>query len=150
MTTKNKHTEDLRIRGLQRLITPAKLKAELPLSDALVQQIIDQRQAVRDIIDRKDPRLLTVIGPCSIHDPVAALDYAQRLKVVADQTADRLFIVMRVYFEKPRTTTGWKGFINDPRLDDSCDMGHGLQVARQLLYPLLMNSHSLINKMKRI
>lgn len=133
MTTKNKHTEDLRIRDLQRLITPAKLKSELPLSESLVQQIIDQRQTVRDIIGRKDSRLLTVIGPCSIHDPAAALDYAQRLKVVADQTADRLFIVMRVYFEKPRTTTGWKGFINDPRLDDSCDMGHGLQAARQLL-----------------
>lgn len=133
MTTVNTPTENLRIRDLQRLITPTKLKAELPLSDALVQQIIDQRQAVRDIIDRKDPRLLTVIGPCSIHDPGAALDYAQRLKAVADQTADRLLIVMRVYFEKPRTTTGWKGFINDPRLDDSCDMEHGLQAARRLL-----------------
>ena len=133
MTTVNTPTENLRIRDLQRLITPTKLKAELPLSDALVQQIIDQRQAVRDIIDRKDPRLLTVIGPCSIHDPGAALDYAQRLKAVADQTAERLLIVMRVYFEKPRTTTGWKGFINDPRLDDSCDMEHGLQAARRLL-----------------
>ena len=133
MTTENTPTENLRIRDLQRLITPTKLKAELPLSNALIQQIIDQRQAVRDIIDRKDPRLLTVIGPCSIHDPKAALDYAQRLKAVADQTADRLLIVMRVYFEKPRTTTGWKGFINDPHLDDSCDMGHGLRAARQLL-----------------
>ena len=133
MTTVNTPTENLRIRDLQRLITPTKLKAELPLSDALIQQIIDQRQAVRDIIDRKDTRLLTVIGPCSIHDPGAALDYAQRLKAVADQTADRLLIVMRVYFEKPRTTTGWKGFINDPRLDDSCDMEHGLQAARRLL-----------------
>ncbi len=133
MTTEKHPTEDIRISSLQRLITPAHLKQELPLSEPLVQQIVEQRQTVRDIIDRKDARLLTVIGPCSIHDPAAALDYAKRLKAIAEQTAEKQFIVMRVYFEKPRTTTGWKGFINDPRLDDSCDMEHGLRAARQLL-----------------
>jgi 3-deoxy-7-phosphoheptulonate synthase len=81
----------------------------------------------------RDRRLLVVIGPCSIHDPVAALDYARRLAALAEQVQDRDFIVMRAYFEKPRTTVGWKEFINDPHLDDSCDMEHGLRVARKLL-----------------
>ena len=112
MNEKQTYTEDLRIGELKRLITPEALKEKLPLSAALAEQIVAQRQAVKDIIQRKADRLLVVIGPCSIHDPVAALDYAKRLKAVSDQVADDYLIVMRVYFEKPRTTTGWKGYIN--------------------------------------
>ena len=126
-------TEDLRVSSLTRLIAPEKLKAELPLGEDLTQQVLADRQTVRDIIHLRDPRLLVVIGPCSIHDPVAALDYAQRLAALADTVKDRYVIVMRVYFEKPRTTIGWKGFINDPFLDDSCDMEHGLHAARKLM-----------------
>ena len=133
MNEKQTHTEDLRIGELQRLITPEALKKELPLTPALAEQIVAQRQAVKDIIHRKEDRLLVVIGPCSIHDPAAALDYATRLKAVSDQVSDDYLIVMRVYFEKPRTTTGWKGYINDPHLDDSCDMSYGLEAARELL-----------------
>jgi 3-deoxy-7-phosphoheptulonate synthase len=126
-------TEDLRVVALKRLITPTQLKAELPLGEPLTQKVMDDRQTVRDIIHLEDDRLLMIIGPCSIHDPVAALDYAQRLARLAEQVKNRYFIVMRVYFEKPRTTVGWKGFINDPHLDDSCDMEHGLHAARKLM-----------------
>lgn len=100
--------------------------------------MLADRETVRDIIHLRDDRMLVVIGPCSIHDPSAALDYAQRLAKVADQVKDRYFIVMRVYFEKPRTTIGWKGFINDPHLDDSCDMEFGLHAARKLLLDIAM------------
>ena len=133
MNEKQTYTEDLRIGELKRLITPEALKEKLPLSAALAEQIVAQRQAVKDIIQRKADRLLVVIGPCSIHDPAAALDYAKRLKAVSDQVADDYLIVMRVYFEKPRTTTGRKGYIIDPHLDDSCDMSYGLEAARELL-----------------
>lgn len=126
-------TEDLRVRELKRLITPEHLKDELPQSDELTAKVLADRQTVRDIIHLQDPRLLVVIGPCSIHDPVAAFDYAQRLATLAQQVKERYFIVMRVYFEKPRTTIGWKGFINDPNLDDSCDMEYGLHAARKLM-----------------
>jgi 3-deoxy-7-phosphoheptulonate synthase len=126
-------TEDLRVASLKKLVTPNQLKEDLPLGDELTQKVMDDRHAVRDIIHLKDDRLLLIIGPCSIHDPVAALDYAQRLAKLAEQVKDRYFIVMRVYFEKPRTTIGWKGFINDPNLDDSCDMEHGLYAARKLM-----------------
>jgi 3-deoxy-7-phosphoheptulonate synthase len=130
-------TEDLRVTGLQKLITPALLKEELPLSKELTDKVLSDRQTVREIIHRKDPRLLLVIGPCSIHDPVAALDYARRLAAVADQVSERFFSVMRVYFEKPRTTIGWKGFINDPHLDDSYDMEYGLHAARKLMLDII-------------
>ena len=133
MNNEINNTENLRISELQRLIPPKELKEALPISSDCVQQIIDYRKVIRDIIEKKDSRLLTVIGPCSIHDPIAALDYAKRLKDISTKTSKQLFIVMRVYFEKPRTTTGWKGFINDPRLDDSCDMEYGLKEARKLL-----------------
>lgn len=133
MKNENKNTENLRISELRRLIPPQELKEALPISSDYVKQIINYRKIVRDIIEKKDSRLLTVIGPCSIHDPDAALDYAKRLKDISNKTSKQLFIVMRVYFEKPRTTTGWKGFINDPKLDDSCDMEYGLKEARKLL-----------------
>ena len=94
------------------------------------------REIVRNILDRKDPRLLIVVGPCSIHDPTAAIDYAKRLKQLSDEVNDSLYIVMRVYFEKPRTTVGWKGLINDPYMDDSFRIEEGLHIARKLLVDL--------------
>lgn len=118
------------------LITPSELKAKLPLPAHLRQQIEQSRQDIANIIHKKDPRLLVVIGPCSIHDPLAAIDYAKKLKALADEVKDQLYIVMRVYFEKPRTTVGWKGLINDPKIDGSFDVEHGLHIARQLLLEL--------------
>ncbi|MGH8048821.1 MAG: 3-deoxy-7-phosphoheptulonate synthase [Chthoniobacterales bacterium] len=125
--------ENLRVRGVTRLITPAQIKEQLPATEAALQTVVNGRAAARRILDREDPRLLVVVGPCSIHDTEAALDYARRLADLRRELADRYEIVMRVYFEKPRTTVGWKGLINDPHLDDSCDMAHGLAVARKLL-----------------
>jgi 3-deoxy-7-phosphoheptulonate synthase len=133
MTNEIHLTEDLRVSELKKLVTPAKLKEALPLGKELTEKVLADRQTVREITHLKDDRLLIVIGPCSIHDPVAALDYAQRLATLAEKVKDRYFIVMRVYFEKPRTTIGWKGFINDPKLDNSCDMEFGLHAARKLL-----------------
>jgi 3-deoxy-7-phosphoheptulonate synthase len=125
--------ENLRVRGVTRLITPAQIKEQLPASAAALETVLNGRAAARRIVEREDPRLLVVVGPCSIHDPEAALDYARRLAALRHELADRYEIVMRVYFEKPRTTVGWKGLINDPLLDDSCDLAHGLAVARKLL-----------------
>lgn len=115
------------------LPTPAALKQLVPLTDKLERVVTASRQSVFDILDRKDPRLLVVVGPCSIHDTQAALEYAQRLSALASELNDSLFIVMRAYFEKPRTTVGWKGLINDPYLDDSFRIEEGLTIARQLL-----------------
>ena len=115
------------------LITPRDLKQELPLSDAARKTITEGRQVIQNILNHKDHRILVVVGPCSIHDTKAALDYAARLKKLADEVSDSLFIVMRVYFEKPRTTTGWKGLINDPYLNDSFKISEGLHVGRKLL-----------------
>lgn len=115
------------------LATPSVLKAEYPLSAALEAQVGAHRKTVWDILDRKDQRMLVVVGPCSIHDTDAALDYASRLAELAKELEDTLFIVMRVYFEKPRTTVGWKGLINDPFLDDSFQIEQGLRIARKLL-----------------
>jgi len=137
MTNETHLTENLRIVSLKKLITPYRLKEELPLGEELKEKVLADRQTVRDIIHLKDPRLLVVIGPCSIHDPVAALDYARRLAALAEQVKERYFIVMRVYFEKPRTTIGWKGFINDPHLDDTCDMEYGLHAARKLMLDII-------------
>lgn len=115
------------------LVTPAQLKESVPLTDALAVRVSKARKTVFDILDRRDPRLLVVVGPCSIHDTQAALDYAQRLKRLAKDLDDTLFVVMRAYFEKPRTTVGWKGLINDPHLDDSFHIEEGLGIARRLL-----------------
>ena len=133
MKNKSNLTENLRICGVKKLATPSELKNDYPLNNVLVNQITQQRRVIRGIINKKDKRLLVVIGPCSIHDTDAAIDYAKRLIKLSEKVNDKYFIVMRVYFEKPRTTTGWKGFINDPHLDDSCDMGYGLKEARKLL-----------------
>jgi 3-deoxy-7-phosphoheptulonate synthase len=125
--------ENLRVRGVTRLITPTQIKEQLPATEASLNTVLAGRIAARRILEREDPRLLVVVGPCSIHDPEAALDYARRLAALRVELADRYEIVMRVYFEKPRTTVGWKGLINDPHLDESCDMAHGLALARKLL-----------------
>ena len=125
--------DDLNVVSQEILISPEQLKAELPVSDAAEATVATGRAAVRDILDRKDHRLMVVIGPCSVHDVDAAIDYAQRLKKVADQVSDTLLIVMRVYFEKPRTTVGWKGLINDPFLNDSFKIQDGLHIGRKLL-----------------
>ena len=128
-----KKTENLRVESVTRLITPQELKKDLPLKDLLQETVVRGREAVRAVLERRDPRLLVVVGPCSIHDPAAALDYARRLAALNEKVKERYLLVMRVYFEKPRTTVGWKGFINDPHLDDSCDMEYGLRAARRLM-----------------
>jgi 3-deoxy-7-phosphoheptulonate synthase len=115
------------------LPTPDEVKLKLPQSDRAEQTVLKGRATVERILDRKDHRLMVVVGPCSIHDTGAAMDYARRLKKVADEVSDTLFVVMRVYFEKPRTTVGWKGLINDPHMNDSFDIAEGLRRARQLL-----------------
>ena len=125
--------DDLRIRNLRELVTPEGLINEMPAGDAVAQHVTDSRASIQSVLDHTDDRLVVVIGPCSIHDPAAALDYAGRLKEAAAQFSDSLLIVMRVYFEKPRTTVGWKGLINDPHLDNSFDVNEGLRRARKLL-----------------
>ena len=126
-------TDDLRIENLRPLIPPAILMEELPLDEAQQKSIATARAEVGAIVERQDDRLLVVVGPCSIHDTGAALDYAARLRTVADEFRKDLFIVMRTYFEKPRTTVGWKGLINDPDLDGSFSINRGLRVARKFL-----------------
>ncbi|MBW2162723.1 MAG: 3-deoxy-7-phosphoheptulonate synthase [Deltaproteobacteria bacterium] len=129
-------TDDVRIEGLRPLMPPAILMEEIHPGEEGIGRITEARKQISDIVHGEDDRLVVVAGPCSIHDPQAALDYAKRLKALRDQHADDLFIVMRTYFEKPRTTVGWKGLINDPNLDGSFDINHGLRVARGLLSSL--------------
>jgi 3-deoxy-7-phosphoheptulonate synthase len=119
------------------LITPELLKSALPMSDSIHDTLAASRKVIEDILDRQDPRVFVVVGPCSIHDPSAALEYARRLKILADELSDTLYIVMRVYFEKPRTTVGWKGLVNDPHLNDSFRIEEGLHIARKLLLDIL-------------
>jgi 3-deoxy-7-phosphoheptulonate synthase len=126
-------TSDLRIRTARPLLSPAILEEDLPLGEASAALVDSTRHAIGEIIAGRDDRLLALVGPCSIHDPAAALDYARRLKPVADRLARDLLVVMRVYFEKPRTTVGWKGLINDPHLDGSFMVNTGLRLARQLM-----------------
>jgi len=128
--------DDLRIRAIRPLVSPAALAAELPLDDAGADFVAQSRRAVEDIILGRDDRLLVVVGPCSIHDPAAAHEYGQRLSGLAARAAADLFVVMRVYFEKPRTVVGWKGLINDPDLDDSFQISKGLRLARKLMVDL--------------
>lgn len=125
--------ENVRVRGVTRLITPTQIKEQLPASRFQTETVLRGRQEARAIVRGEDDRLLVIVGPCSIHDPVAALEYAERLAKLSREVSDRLLLVMRVYFEKPRTTVGWKGLINDPLLDDSCDMAHGIALARKIL-----------------
>ncbi len=129
-------TDDLRIREIKELVPPLRVLDEFPLSDQAAQAIFDARQGIHRILHGADDRLLVIAGPCSIHDVKAAQEYAGRLKEVKDALADDLLIVMRVYFEKPRTTVGWKGLINDPRLDGSFNINDGIRIARELLLDL--------------
>ena len=125
--------DDLVIEGYEPLTSPIDLKRDVPVSNNAARTVESGRAMVKAILDGTDPRMLAIVGPCSIHDPVAALEYAGRLKQAADHVKDTLAVVMRVYFEKPRTTVGWKGMINDPYLDDSCKIEDGLRIARKLL-----------------
>jgi len=125
--------DNLNVTLEQPILTPDGLKELYPMSVAASETVIGARHAIRAILDRRDPRLMVVVGPCSIHDPDAALEYAHRLRVLADEVQESLYVVMRVYFEKPRSTTGWKGLINDPYLDDSFRIEDGLKKARDLL-----------------
>ncbi|MFZ1624766.1 MAG: 3-deoxy-7-phosphoheptulonate synthase [Gammaproteobacteria bacterium] len=118
------------------LPTPAEVKAQYPLTPALEGFVLRNRRILQNIIDARDPRLFVVVGPCSVHDVAAAMDYARRLKLLADALSDTLVLVMRVYFEKPRTTVGWKGLINDPDMDDSFRIEKGIGIARTLLLDL--------------
>jgi 3-deoxy-7-phosphoheptulonate synthase len=129
-------TDDLRIAQIRPLIAPAVLMADLPASDTANHLVNDTRTASAQILRGEDDRLLAVVGPCSIHDPEAALEYGERLSKCAARVADDLLVVMRVYFEKPRTTVGWKGLINDPAMDGSFDINDGLRIARKLLIDL--------------
>jgi 3-deoxy-7-phosphoheptulonate synthase len=126
-------TSNLHVAGISPLVGPAALRAEIPVPRAVAETVLGGRQEVRDILFGKDSRLLVVVGPCSIHDPAAALEYAGRLAALRRRLSGALCIIMRVYFEKPRTTVGWKGLISDPHLDGSRDMETGLRIARRLL-----------------
>lgn len=124
-------------RSAQPLPSPAVLRQRLPLSDALAARVHDDRNAIRAVLDGRDPRLLVVVGPCSLHDPVAALEYAERLAALAPELSDQLLLVMRAYVEKPRTTIGWKGLLYDPHLDGRGDMAEGLRLSRRLMLDIL-------------
>jgi 3-deoxy-7-phosphoheptulonate synthase len=128
--------ENLNVLSQHTLLPPSSLHDAVPASDRATQTVSAARATVANILKGTDPRLLVVVGPCSIHDIAAAMDYAQQLKALADELKDKLFIVMRVYFEKPRTTVGWKGLINDPHMDDSFCIEEGLHIARKLLVDL--------------
>ena len=125
--------ENVNVLDFDPMPSPEDVHACVPLSENATRTVMQGREALRNILDRKDHRLFVVVGPCSIHDPVAGLDYARRLKKLADEVSDTLLVVMRVYFEKPRTTTGWKGYINDPDMDDSFHIAEGMKKARQFL-----------------
>ena len=132
-----KAVENINIELPEILITPSQLKREIPISEKARETVSSGRKAIENILTRKDHRIVVVVGPCSIHDIKAAHDYAGKLKELADKVSDTLLIVMRVYFEKPRTTTGWKGLINDPFMNDSFKITDGLHIGRQLLHDVL-------------
>jgi 3-deoxy-7-phosphoheptulonate synthase len=129
-------TNDLNVIDTDPLLTPDQLKAEVPISPAASELVYRTREEIRGVLHGRDPRMLVIVGPCSIHDPKAAFDYAERLGGLRSRYEDDLLVVMRVYFEKPRTTVGWKGLINDPHLNGSCDIGAGLRLARSLMAKL--------------
>jgi 3-deoxy-7-phosphoheptulonate synthase len=131
MNTSN--IENVNVTSFDPMPTPDDLHRRLPISASAAKVVTQGREALRNILDRKDPRMFIVVGPCSIHDPVAGLDYARRLRKLQDEVSDTLLLVMRVYFEKPRTTTGWKGYINDPDMDDSFHVDRGMENARKFL-----------------
>ena len=126
-------TADVRIRSLDPLVPPARLVSTYPVTDVAAATVVSGREQVEKVLAGEDDRLLVVVGPCSIHNPKEAIDYAAKLKALSESLNDKLFIVMRAYFEKPRSTVGWKGLINDPHLDDSFKIAEGLAIARKLL-----------------
>jgi 3-deoxy-7-phosphoheptulonate synthase len=128
-----RQTENINVRGIEPLISPEELKHEQPMSEAAADAVVDSREIVKKILAGDDPRLMVIVGPCSIHEEKSGLEYAERLAELARKVEDRLFVLMRVYFEKPRTTVGWKGLINDPHLNDTFDIGAGLRIARRIL-----------------
>jgi 3-deoxy-7-phosphoheptulonate synthase len=128
-----KSTEDLRVEGYLPLMTPATLTQQLPITETIGRTVNNCREAIQNILSGKDRRMIVVVGPCSIHDKEAAYEYARRLSELGRKVADTLVVIMRVYFEKPRTSIGWKGLINDPALDGTCDIGMGLMEARRIL-----------------
>src|SRR5436190_2199681 len=125
--------ENINVRGIEQIVSPVELKREQPLDAVAAETVVQAREVVKRILGGSDPRLLVIVGPCSIHDERVALEYAGRLAKLARQVEDRLSVLMRVYFEKPRTTVGWKGLINDPHLDDTFDITEGLRIARRIL-----------------
>lgn len=129
-------TSDLHVIETRPLLSPAFIKSELPIASEVAQLVTKTRDRIRNILEGKDKRVLVVVGPCSIHDVVAAQEYGEKLVKLRSQFQDQLEIVMRVYFEKPRTTVGWKGLINDPHLDNSYDINNGIRIARKLLLDL--------------
>ncbi len=129
-------TEDINVLSEETLITPNELKRTVPASNLAISTVSSSRLTIKRILSREDPRLFVIVGPCSIHDVEAALDYATRLKALAAEVSETLFLVMRVYFEKPRTTVGWKGFLNDPHMNDSFSISEGLHLGRKLLVDL--------------
>jgi 3-deoxy-7-phosphoheptulonate synthase len=126
-------TENLNVAAVDLMPSPDEVKGRVPLTERAAQTVVRGRRTLEAILDGRDPRLFAVVGPCSIHDPVAGLDYARRLRALGDEVAETLFLVMRVYFEKPRTSVGWKGFINDPYMDDSFRIDEGMEKARRFL-----------------
>jgi 3-deoxy-7-phosphoheptulonate synthase len=126
-------TENLNVLALEEMPSPDQVKARVPLTERAAETVVRGRRTLEAILDGRDPRLFAVVGPCSIHDPVAGLDYARRLRALGDELSDALYLVMRVYFEKPRTSVGWKGFINDPYMDDSFRIDEGMEKARRFL-----------------
>jgi 3-deoxy-7-phosphoheptulonate synthase len=128
--------ENVNVAAFEAMPTPAAVQAAVPLTAAAARTVAAGRATLRAILERRDPRPFVVVGPCSIHDPQAALEYARRLQALAAEVADTIYLVMRVYFEKPRTSTGWKGYINDPRMDDSFHIEEGIGAARRLLVAL--------------
>jgi 3-deoxy-7-phosphoheptulonate synthase len=125
--------ENLNVAAFDLMPSPEEIHARLPISERASDTVYEGREALKRILDRTDPRIFIIVGPCSIHDPVAGYDYAERLNALAESVRDTLCLVMRVYFEKPRTSTGWKGFINDPRMDDSFRIEEGMEKARAFL-----------------
>ena len=136
MTERFHKTDDLRIKDIKEVLSPEQIRREFPLTERAAQTTYETRRAIHRILHGADDRLLVIVGPCSIHDPKAALEYARKLKTEKDLHQSELLIVMRVYFEKPRTTVGWKGLINDPHLDGSFRINDGLKIGRKLLLEL--------------
>lgn len=133
----NNQVHNVNVKSQDTLITPEQLKQSLPMSNAVHNTVTESREVIQNILDGKDHRLFVVVGPCSIHDTEAAMEYARRLAVLAEELSDTLYIVMRIYFEKPRTTVGWKGLINDPHMNDTFDILEGLKKGRKLLLDVL-------------